>query len=346
MKLYPFVVAAFFALPASPALAADELYWPLPWQAGASLDYATEERTISAAGDADSRTTSDTRVRILSADESGFVQEWVATDLRHEEPGQSDPQRARLAQALATGFDGFPVQARLDTGGTYLGLANVEAIGDRLRDVVATVLQDAHALDALDATQREQADLALQVQVDTLVEDMLAPAAIESMLGQEVDLFNAFAGARLRAGQWYETETVLQTQAGSPLGEARLPAKLRFVMDVSQETQEDLVLQWNITIDAEAGLEAAWALADRLVDAKATPADRGSLPVDVTVRDEGFFLVHRETGVPEMVERTRTERVGDASEVTRSRMRQMDNVHGHAWTADGESAVPTSGDAP
>jgi len=69
---------------------------------------------------------------------------------------------------------------------------------------------------------------------------------------------------------------------------------------------------------------------------KLTEADTRVI-AKVDVRDEGFFLVHRITGVIEMMESTRTTKLPDGGEkIERYRMRQIDGAHDHEWREEDE----------
>ncbi len=75
------------ALLAGPALAqtekaSDELHWPLPWRAGVVLEYDQQYESTNRRDGKDFTVTGTDvlELRIMRADEAGFVQRWVSTN--------------------------------------------------------------------------------------------------------------------------------------------------------------------------------------------------------------------------------------------------------------------------
>ena len=53
--------------------------------------------------------------------------------------------------------------------------------------------------------------------------------------------------------------------------------------------------------------------------------------LEISIVDEGLFVVHRPTGVVEMFESTRTVQAGAKSKVDRHRLRLANGEHDHVW---------------
>lgn len=334
MNYLHLAAAALLALAAPSAWAAEaakveHLRWPQPWSVGTTLEYESEgtESETKQGVETKSRTTSDTRIRIARKEGEGYVQEWVGTGLRHEVLQGDAAGAAAMADAMK-GLEGFAVEVVLDKDGNYLRLGNVDAVGARLREVMAPVMQAAAqaSLKELDADERAAATSEVDKRMASVLEQMTAPATLEALVGREPSVFNAFIGVDIEPNEWYEAATELDT----PLG-TKLPAKLQFVMYASEDDPDDIYLEWNSTIDPVKGLEATWDMVGKMLGTPVTAEQRKTLPDKVTIADEGFALFRRGTGVTEMYEYTRTVKLGEYTKVERNRMRLRDMDHDHVW---------------
>lgn len=334
---------ALLVLPVAPtpaAFAADNLRWPNPWQQGRTLTYETESLdSQSGSGKLEkTRSTSTTRIRISEATADGYVQEWVSGDLSFQVL-EGDRAGEQVMQAALAGFEGFPIAVELDKDGNYSRIRNVEAVATRMRTTLEPVMLagvDA-GLARLDQAEREKARPAALQQVEGVLERMTSPAVVEAMLSRDIQTYNAFVGAELEPGRWYELETELD----NPLGGRKFPARLRVAMHPSQDDPDDIVLEWNSAIDPEKGMDATWELMEKLYGTKIGRSQRRGLPKEIAINDEGFALFHRQSGVTEMFQYIRTVRFGGYEKIERERMRLTDGRHDHEW--DREPAAADDG---
>ena len=117
----------------------------------------------------------------------------------------------------------------------------------------------------------------------------------------------------------------------NPAGGAGIPVTVTFSLSLSEEDPDDMYVVFEQTIDREHGGEAVAAIAESLLGSKLSA---GQSPVDVSVIDQGMFVVHRPTGVPEMFEATRTVKLGDKQKIERLRLRLLNGKHDHQWRPD------------
>ena len=101
-----------------------------------------------------------------------------------------------------------------------------------------------------------------------------------------------------------------------------------FSASVSEEDPDDMFVAFEQKIDRENGGAAVMAIIEGLLGV-ALPKDQKKL--ELSVVDEGLFVVHRPTGVVEMFEATRTVQAGDRSKVERHRLRLTNGEHDHVW---------------
>lgn len=335
-------VALLCALPLSHAFAegasGPTVKWPLPWQAGTSLEYAEENLTVNSLDKVErTRTTSITTVRISDVLADGFVQVWSSRDTRYEvlEGDRTDEKEMR---ALTEGMQDVALEVRLDDAGTYASLRNLEAITVRLRETMRPLLQsqlDARLAQVPEAG-REEARKAATAQVDGFLGRLLAPQVLEVMLARNIQWYNGFPGLDIEPGQDYEVRTDLP----NPLGGETIPVTVTFSLSTPEDDPDHLYVVFEQRVDRDNAGPMVAAMVESLYGQRLS--DKEKL-LDLSIVDEGMFAVQRATGVPEMFEATRTVQLGDKRKIERHRLRLLNGDHGHEWVADEFSADPGIG---
>lgn len=335
-------LAALLALPMG-AQAAETVRWVSPWSAMPTLVYETESvtRGVKAGVREHTRAMDTTEISVLQAREDGFRQRWRSSDIAFEMlEGERALEASTRASMLAFGAE--PLDVELTAEGHYLRLHDAPAVASRFRTAMAPAMRAgieaaiAQQAATTNATERGEIDKQVAAVLDRLAE----PQVLEAMLGRVLQTYNGFVGVDAEPGAWYE----LATELPNPLGGTPLPAKLQFLLTVSDDDADDVFLEWNSTVDMGKGGDAMWAIVERL-SGQTIPADvRDALPDTVDFRDEGFFLFRRGSGVIEMFETTRTVKLGGTEKVERQRMRLVDGDHAHTWAAE-EQAEPANGAA-
>jgi hypothetical protein len=332
--------ALAFALPLSHAYAAEEaapptIRWELPWKAGTTLEYASEELTRSDLGQRlRTRSTSIATVRIGEVLDSGFVQTWSWRDYDYVVE-EGDKAREAATRELNARMQDVALDVELDDQGSYVRLRNLAHITPRLRDTMRPMLltgMEARLAAIADARLREDARKSAVAQVDGFLDRMFAPQMLETLLARNIQWYNGFSGIDIAPDQDYEAKV----EVPNPAGGAGIPVTVTFSLSLSEEDPDDMYVVFEQTIDREHGGEAVAAIAESLLGSKLSA---GQSPVDVSVIDQGMFVVHRPTGVPEMFEATRTVKLGDKQKIERLRLRLLNGKHDHQWRPDEDVAA-------
>jgi hypothetical protein len=332
-------VALLCALPIAHAFAAESaaaptVKWVLPWKAGTTLEYAYEDLTTKDLdGRERTRSTSIATVRIPQALEKGFVQAWSWRDNRYvvEEGDKAEEAAMRKYNAA---LQDLVLEVQLNADGNYEGLRNLDRITPRLREAMLPAITagvDERLAAIGEDGKREEARKAAHAQVEVYLDRMLAPAVLEVLLARNIQWFNAFAGIDIEPDQNYEAKVELP----SPVGGPAIPVTIVFALSVSDEDPDDIYVDFRQTIDRGNAGTALSAIAESLFGMK---LPSGKDAPEVSIVDEGLFVVHRPTGVPEMFESTRTLKFGERSKVERHRMRLLNGDHDHIWKDEAEAA--------
>ena len=328
----PLAVALLCALSFPHAFAAEgaavpTVKWVLPWKAGTTLEYASEDLTTSNLSEPErTRSTSTATVRLTEAREDGFLQSW---SWRGEAYVVEEGDKAEEAQmrALAAALEDVAVEVELDAAGNYARTRNLAAIAPRLRQAVRPLMLagiDKGLATITDAGKREEARKAAVAQADGIVDRMFAPAVLEPMLTRNIQWYNALVGIDIEPDQNYEAKV----EVPNPIGGAPIPVTVTFSLSVSEDDPDDLYVAFEQKIDANNGGAAATAMIEGLLG---TTLPKGQEKLQISIADEGLFIVHRPTGVVEMFEAIRTVKSGDKSKVDRHRLRLTNGEHDHIW---------------
>lgn len=326
-------VALLCALPFSHAFAAEEakvatIQWALPWKPGTTLEYVSEDlSTSNLRGPERTRTTSTATVRITEALKNGFVQAWSWRDTVFAvEEGDKSTEAAM--REVAAGLQDVTLEVELDAAGNYARLRNLAQITPRLREAMRPMMflgLDKSLASIPDAARREEARKSATPQTEAFLERMLAPAVLETMLARNIQWYNGFVGIDIEPDQDYEAKVELP----NPMGGATIPVTITFSLSVAEDDPDDLYVAFEQKIDRENAGAAVTAIIEGLLGDK-LPDDRKQ-KLDISIVDEGLFVVHRPTGIVEMFESTRTVQAGAKSKVDRHRLRLANGEHDHAW---------------
>ena len=325
-------VALLCAQPFSPVFAAEDaaapaIKWVLPWKQGTTLEYAWEDLTTNSLNKPErTRSTSTATVRITEASKKSFVQTWSWRDSKHVvEEGDKAAEAAMREFAAAMGD--VTLEVELDAEGNYARTRNLAEIAPRLREAMRPLVLagvESNLARISDADQRAEARKAAMAQIEGYVDRMLAPAVLETLLTRNIQWYNAFVGIDIEPDQDYEAKIELP----SPLGGAAIPVTITFSLSVSEDDPDDLVVVFEQKIDRENGGAAVTALLEGLLGTT-LPKDQKKL--ELSIVDEGLFIVHRPSGVVEMFEATRTAQFGDKNKIERHRLRLTNGEHDHVW---------------
>lgn len=325
-------LAFAFALLPLAATAKDRIKLPLPWQPGLILEYASvndstkhEDETLRE----HSRSEDTTRIRVLSVDDSGIVQEWSGKNARYRVL-VGDKSEEAMMKAFYAAMASTNILVRLDRDGVYERIDNIDEISGVVRSALTTAIPVPRVEGDEAANEKVRAD------ISRMTELLSSPAVMENQLRHLVETFNTFPGANLEDGQWYE----LTSEAASPFGGKPIPVKFEFALSVSENDPEDVFVEWNSSIDPERGRPAVVEAMRHLLGDMGSELSNAAMEAmfeQLRLETDGFILIHRPTGLPEMFEHTRTNQVGNIVKTERMRLRLMSGGHGHNWREPGEA---------
>jgi hypothetical protein len=317
---------------AQDAAATATIGWVLPWETGTTLEYASEDLTVSDLVERErTRSTAIATVRIVEAGEQGFVQSWSWQDSAFVVE-EGDKAREAATREFNARMQDLPLEVELDAAGNYVRVHDLARVTPRLRKLTRPLVLanlEARLAQVPDAELRAQARRAATAQVEQFLDRMLEPQRLEALLARNIQWYNAFTGIDVEPGQDYTVRTLLP----NPDGGAPIPADLTFSLSAFEDDSEDLYVVFRQQFDPQFGDAAAKAIVEGLLG---TALEQGPDAPDIVIADEGMFAVHRASGVVEMFEATRTVKFGDRSRVERHRLRLLNGEHSHAWRDDAE----------
>ena len=331
----------------APRPAAEPVQWVAPWREGLVLRYAAEDYDVSegAAGRSVSRTTSVETIRITQAREDGFVQEWSYADTRYEQLEGGAEQEAMM-QMFIDALPDLRLEVDLDAVGNFAALRNLDelvaVLRPPLREGIATMFESGvqaaggWPADPDEAAAARERGLAF---VEGMVERMTSPAVVAALLSRDLVSFNDGFGAELGDGVPLEVEVEID----SPLGVGSVPARVALLMSAGAPGSDEAVLEWSTRMDREKAAAAALGAAEQMYGVGVSEEERAKIVADMSTVDTGSARFRRSSGVPLMLETTRTVEAAGERRVERRRMRLLDDDHGHEWPADAPPA--RAGDA-
>lgn len=332
-------VALLCAQPLSFAFAAEEaeaptVKWVSPWKRGTMLEYAWEDLTTNNLGKRErTRSTSKATVRITKASKDGFVQAWSWRDSAYVVEEGDKGREAAMREFVAAMGD-VTLEVELDGESNYSRTRNLAEIAPRLRQAMRPLVlagAEGNLAKISDAAKREETRKTAMSQAEAVVDRMLAPAVLETLLTRNIQWYNAFTGIDIEPDQNYEAKIEL----ANPIGGAPIPVTITFSLSVSEDDPDDLFVVFEQRIDRENGGAAVTALIEGLLG---TTLPKGQKKLELSIVDEGLFIVHRPSGVVEMFEASRTAQLGDKNKVERHRLRLTNGEHDHVWRDEQEES--------
>lgn len=328
------------------AWSADTVRWPLAWQAGDRWVYETEsiDREIRDGQPSARRTTDRTEVRVEAAGKDGYVQSWTTTGSRVEVLEGDRADADALAPVLDE-LDGFSVVVGFDRRGRYSGVRNLDATAAKIRTAMQPAVErialggsagEAQALQGLDPAQAAEARDLMRQQLSVVFDMLFSTSRVAHMTTTHARTATDHVGGSFRAGKRYRDATPMR----SPLDGLPLPATREYVVTLDDRDPNLARLAWTHALDPQGAPAALWTLAAELENGGLAPA-RGAgdgRPKDLDLREDGFALFRRDTGVLELLQVQTLSRYGQAhDERERNRLRLVDSAR--TWAQE-DAAAP------
>lgn len=329
-------------LAAVPAIAAEQVRWPLAWKAGDAWAYNTEsiDREIEAGKAKTIRTTDRTEIRVDDASKDGYVQTWTARDSRIETI-DGDRASSDIIAPILEQFDGYGVIAQFGADGRYLRLRNLDETTTKVRTImrpligasVDTMFKDADP--QLSKADVDTARATAERELETMMEAFFSREKVETMTTGQIKTFSDFVGRTFEVGKRYRDAEPIE----SPVYGKPLPATRDYTIAVDARDPTLARLRWTHTLNLDGDVDVLWQLASELGDVDIQSKRPEGRPQDLVLREEGVAVFRRDTGVVELLQADVTSHYGDAhDEHKRSRMRLVGSRR--TWAEEDAAATP------
>ena len=293
-------------------LALASIHLPLPWQSGTSLRYqvSSTQEDVRAGSSRKTESKGVQSLRITEAGASGFLQVWKTESEQVTVTGTAaDVEFTRtVAKALAERLHDIPVEAELSADGSFKRVRNWQAFGSAMREVMLPALLEQNGVKARAANVDEAA---LRAKLQPLLDKLTAEPAVSASVGRQASVFNFFTAAQLSQGKPVEYEDYLP----SPWSADLIPTRGSFVLE--KLDADTATIRWHQGVDPVKGAEMMWKLVESITGAKATDAERKSLPEGLSLVDEATAVIDRKTGVPLSLDYRRNVEAGELHKSTR-----------------------------
>lgn len=294
----------------------DDLHWPLPWRAGRVLVYDQQYETTNRR-DGKTVTVSGTdalELRIVRADEDGFVQRWTSTDPKLELAQLPEALRLPM-KAAVDAFAGLPLDVSLDRQGAYRGLANLDTLQPVYRKAMEQLVADMLAQSETPATDQGRAMMATMTQMLTTRE------VIEQEMAEIPAAYNFVAGGGLEPGMEYTYED----EGLAALDQSAIKRTNKVSLEATDDADVYRV-QWRIEPDNAAVAQLVRKAVDEMLAGQFDLSD----PKQKAEYDEALakvgddadystnvsYLVDATTGIVQRMEHVQVERIGKKDETT------------------------------
>jgi len=214
------------------------------------------------------------RVRVLEAGPKGFVLEWQQGATAFDNP---EIVKNPIAAAAANAVKDMSIEAILGSDGEYVGLRNQAEVAGKLQSMLDGMLSSI-GKQLQDPSQRQT--------VETLARRLMSPEFLLSAAASDVQTYFGLHGAVLVKGKSVETPI----QQPSPLGSGTVPATFRVTLESLDAHQA------NLSSDTAYDSRALAALTKQLA-AQAAPGATSTLPSTVEMTDSGRYIYNRAFGL-------------------------------------------------
>jgi len=214
------------------------------------------------------------RVRVLEAGPKGFVLEWQQGATAFDNP---EIVKNPIAAAAANAVKDMSIEAILGSDGEYVGLRNQAEVAGKLQSMLDGMLSSI-GKQLQDPSQRQT--------VETLARRLMSPEFLLSAAASDVQTYFGLHGAVLVKGKSVETPI----QQPSPLGSGTVPATFRVTLESLDAHQAYL------SSDTAYDPRALAALTKQLA-AQAAPGATSTLPSTVEMTDSGRYIYNRAFGL-------------------------------------------------
>ena len=222
------------------------------------------------------------RVRVLEAGPKGFVLEWQQGATAFDNP---EIVKNPIAAAAANAVKDMSIEAILGSDGEYVGLRNQAEVAGKLQSMLDGMLSSI-GKQLQDPSQRQT--------VETLARRLMSPEFLLSAAASDVQTYFGLHGAVLVKGKSVETPI----QQPSPLGSGTVPATFRVTLESLDAHQA------NLSSDTAYDPRALAALTKQLA-AQAAPGATSTPLSTVEMTDSGRYIYNRAFGLMNEVAITR-----------------------------------------
>lgn len=296
------------------------LDWPLPWRAGVVLTYDETSESSKRKGDKVERSsaTVTTRVSIVRADETGFLQRWQWSDGSYRFD-DTDPAEQAMVRSLAAAFKDVPLDVRLDREGAFLSIANIGQFQPAMRELLGKAVREAAAGRVAQANAEEKAatERGLAAMLDTITGE----AFVSAMLSKQPQAFNFMGAGGLVVDQLVEYED----EGQNPIGGAPFPMLGTILVSHAADAPGFVEAHWTVKLHPVKSVPViADTVAKLFGDALPAGTDaavRKALPKTIDIGTDTTYLIETATGIVHRMVRIERKNIADRQETETTTLR-------------------------
>lgn len=300
------------------------LDWPLPWRAGVALTYDETSESSKRKGDKVERTTASatTRVSIVRADETGFLQRWQWREgsFRFD---NTDPAEQAVIGSLMAALKDVPLDVRLDRDGAFLSIANIDRFQPVMRELLGKAVREAAAGRAKQASTGEE-EVANASALAAMLDTLTSEAFVSAMLSKQPQAFNFMGAGGLLVNQLVEYED----EGPNPIGGAPFPMLGTILVSHVADAPGFVEARWTVKLHPVKSVPVIADTVGKLfgdtLPAGTDAAVRKALPKTIDIGTDTTYLIETATGIVHRMVRVERKNIADQqeTETTTLRLRQ------------------------
>lgn len=235
--------------PAPPGASAEAVRWPLPWNGRRTLVYeeaAVETTRSREHGEATIHSRGTTRIGGSALGE-GYLQRWRSEGEHYRvEGGAASPVQEAVLNSVAQHAEKIVVEVRLDEGGGYAGIDNLDAIVPLHRDMIRAMFEARlrHEAAFVGRTLEPDAPARHWAQVEGMMAALSEAGVVEAQVSRIPAAYNVLGKGGLVPGQARYAQVSLVDPV---LGERSIPHEQRVVLLETGDGSGDYEAHWTLS---------------------------------------------------------------------------------------------------
>jgi|688.fasta_scaffold00702_17 hypothetical protein len=256
------------------------------------------------------RSRTDLILSVEARSETGYVFRFLYGKSAITEGLPEEPRARYFAERMSSISDGLMLDVLCSPKGSIQGLLQPEKITAHYEQMMIQM----HQLFTEAKVPPKTIDALLKQTFETVTGPNM-----EALTLKEAQLFLRFAGMELELDKKVEFETELP----NPLGGDPYPAKGWFSASAIPDQPAELLVECGSSIDAERARQLMLESLSELAEQTGKPAPKPEQLPKIEVEDRSTYFIDRRSGLPRLVENTRTSTTGSRTRIDRTSIRWL-----------------------